>query len=410
MIEICLKTQCTGCTACMEACPKSCIKMTPDKYGEIHPVVDYEKCVECGRCVRVCPSNGGIEKLYPQKCYAAWRSDSDNRLKSASGGLATIIGEYVIRYCNGVVYGVGYDENSAAVWQKAEGLESLNAFKGSKYVQAVPYKGMYKEIKSFIEQNRTVLFTGTPCQVAGLRSFLGKDYKSLITCDLICHGVVPYSYLKEEADAFRRKYPNKSLSEIRFRENSKKNYCITYNVKSGNNQSESTFSRSAKTDYYFYGFLHGVTLRENCFSCHYSTPERVGDLTLGDYIGLGRLEAFTQRVSNVSSVTINTHKGGIVFNAVAEKFPNLNFEERPYEERLLYRPALREPSKRHPLREVFREEMLSCGYYDAIRKVLHNVILENRREERIERLISPFRLCRRVLGKIKRIVLRTASI
>lgn len=397
-MEICNHKECTGCYACLSVCPHSCISMQEDDYGELHPVVDEDKCVHCNACIKTCPCNNQKEVSLPRKCYASWITDKEKRCICASGGIGTILGEYVIRYKQGVVFGTAYDEVFIPRITYTEAIEGLKKFKGSKYVQSIVGKNTYKDVRDFLKKGRFVLFVGTPCQIAGLKSFLRKDYENLITVDLICHGVSPTKYFKEEISHIVEENGIKDLCDIRFRGNDNINSFLSFwdTIKGKSNNFALTlwhlvegkkmrcYRRSALTDYYLRGFLLGVTLRENCYTCRYATPERISDITIGDFIGLGKKKKFPYSPRNVSSVTLNTAKSECFYKEVSEKMLELINIERDYTERLEYKPSLIEPYARHPLSSQFKNAYLEGGYLFASRKVLESEIKTGVKKEKMQ--------------------------
>lgn len=226
-MEICSENKCTGCAACVNICPRQCISLTENEYGELHPSVDETKCINCNLCAKTCPNNVPVVFNYPSHCYASWITDTDKRSLCASGGIGTIMAEYAIRHKHGVVFGTAYDDNFIPRVTYTETIEGLEAFKGSKYVQSIISPDTFKQVKDFLRNGRFVLYVGTPCQIAGLKTFLRKDYDNLITIDLICHGVCPTKYFKEEVDYLVNKHQIEGLSDVRFRGNDGNNFALT---------------------------------------------------------------------------------------------------------------------------------------------------------------------------------------
>ena len=228
-MEICSYQECTGCAACQNACAKNCISMVEDAWGELHPMIDESKCVGCGMCQRVCPNNTHPKFLQPQHCYASWITNKDKRKICASGGLATIMSEYVIRNKQGVVFGTAYDKEMHAVTTYTETVEGLERFKGSKYVQSRVSADTFRTLKKFLKEGRFVLYVATPCQIAGLKGFLRKEYENLVTVDLICHGVCPQDYLDSELSYLCDKHNirKEDIVNVRFRGNDDNNYHLT---------------------------------------------------------------------------------------------------------------------------------------------------------------------------------------
>lgn len=397
-MDICKKNECTGCFACISACVHDCITMQENEYGESHPVVDEKKCVHCNACINACPNNSPkFEYRWPKKCYASWITKKEKRRICASGGIGTILSEFVINYKKGVVFGTAYDENFTPRVSYTECIEGIERFKGSKYVQSIVGEKTYHDVKLFLKDNRFVLFIGTPCQIAGLKTYLKKDYDNLITVDLICHGVPPTCYFKEEIGHLSNKYKIKNLTDIRFRGNDDNNYCLS--LWEG---SKRVYRALKYTDYYLGGFLLGVILRENCYSCKYARPDRISDLTIGDFLRLGKKVPFPYYVRNVSSVTLNSDRGVSFYEELIDKMPEVINVERDYSERLAYKPSLVEPFARHPLTDSFRAAYLKGGYLYASRKVLSNEVSKAKRiemEKNIKAfLLLPYRALRKILS------------
>lgn len=398
-MDICKKSECTGCYACISACVHDCITMQENEYGESHPVVEEKKCVHCNACINVCPNNSHrIEYRWPERCYASWITNKEKRCKCASGGIATALSEFVIQYKNGVVFGTAYDDDFTPRITYTENIEGVEKYKGSKYVQGIVGEETYRNVRAFLKEGRFVLFTGTPCQIAGLQSYLKQSYDNLITVDLICHGVSPTKYFKEEIGYLLKKFRITNLSDIRFRGNDNNNYSLSLW------ENRKRVYRAPKyTDYYLGGFLLGVTLRDNCYSCKYARPDRISDITIGDFLKLGKKEHFPYPVRNVSSVTLNTDKGLLFYEELIEIMPEIMNIKRDYSERLEYKPSLLEPSARPPLTSSFRAAYLEGGYIYASRKVLTPIVKSAKRNaytNKIKFIIRlPYKLIKNMVKK-----------
>lgn len=389
--DICTYQKCTGCFACANICPKSCITLKEDKYGEIHPTVDQNLCVDCKMCQKTCPNNRSLNFHYPEKCYAAWITDSEKRKICASGGIGTEFSEYVIKQ-GGVIFGSRYDKSLNPVIAWTDQLSELEHFKGSRYVQSKVGYETYKQVKKFLLSGRLVLFIATPCQIAGLYSFLKKVYDNLFTVDLICHGVSPTIYLQQEISYLQRKYSLSGIADIRFRGNDGNNFRLTLwnearqKLFPRNNYCQKIFDEDFLEDCYLKGFLKGVSLRENCYTCNYARPERISDLTIGDFIGLGAKIPFLYPKDNVSSITANTEKGYDLLMNVSKNNGELKIVEREYKERLTYRPSLMEPFQRDERNAEFRKQFTLLGFPQAIRLVLNKEIKKEYRSMLLHRL------------------------
>lgn len=401
--EICKKEKCTGCYACVSACKHHCISMQEDELGAVHPVIDETKCVHCNLCIQSCPNNNDIIFNYPISCWAAWNENTSERKICASGGLGTILAEYVLLK-KGVVFGSRYNNQMVPIITYTENINELEFFKGSRYVQSLVGKDTFPRVKTFLKENRLVLFIGTPCQIAGLKAFLRKDYDNLITVDLICHGVSPTKYFTEEIEYLTNKYNLKDVADIRFRGNDKNNYRLTLWDKNR----RKLFPRESfreklpggdmSDQYYLLGFLWGVSLRENCYTCNYARPERISDITIGDFIGLGSFSPFPYNKDNVSSVFINTSKGQKFYNLVSENKKSLKNVEREYKERLSYKPSLLEAFPRHPKNFSFIENYKMYGFVKSIRLTLK----EDVHHQELKNTINLWRLIYKIPRKIYR--------
>lgn len=372
--EICTPDKCTGCFACVNICPANCITMKEDKYGELHPVIDESICRNCNACVKSCPNNNVLDFRYPLHCYASWITDKSKRRICASGGLGTIMSEYVMKHEKGMVYGTQYDGNMEPHAVGGNTDEDLEKFKGSKYVQSI-VGDAYSKIRNDLKSGTMVLYIGTPCQIAGLKTFLKRDYENLITVDLICHGVCPTTYLNQEIAYLKQKYGLKTLTDIRFRGNDKNDFCLSLW-----DRQKLLYRKNDYCDFYLGGFLWGVSLRENCYTCNYARPERISDITIGDFISLGKRKPFNHLEKNVSSVFVNTEKGEKFYNKVSLFMKELVNYERDYEERLDYAPSLKVPYKRDPQNKDFRENYAKYGFPLAIRKTLDSRVRKARRQ------------------------------
>lgn len=372
-MNICNYGDCTGCMACMNICPKNAITFKTDDLGKEIPSINEERCISCGLCSKVCPVNTKVKKLKPSKVYAVWSKNAEDQKYSSSGGVASIFARNVIEE-NGVVYGascingeikhIGITENS-----------EINALRGSKYV--ISYIGfVYKEVKEQLKKDKKVIFIGTPCQISGLKSFLGKEEENLITVDLICHGTPPQEYLKEHV---RTVIKNKSYDGISFR--GKYNYQFTVY-----NGDEVLYNQKFNCDDYFKAFSEKLILRENCYKCQYSCPERVSDITIGDFWGLNREKLKQKYDGRISVVLINTENGRKFFEKCKRE---MYWEEKSIEEAINPQQGnLLHPSIAHKQRKEFEENYLKYGFKKAVRKT--TIGKEARRDRTKETLKKTF--------------------
>lgn len=391
-LVICEADKCTGCCACLNVCPTDCISLVENDLGEIHPHVASDQCVKCNKCIKACPANGDLVFVSPKKVLANWSTDVAKRRICASGGIATTMSEYVIQ-SGGVVYGTRYDTDLTPICCRVDSLVELEALKGSKYVQS--YVGYtYRQAQSDLDEGKLVLFIGTPCQVAGLIQFLARKYENLIACDLICHGVSPASYFQEEMTHLKQCYGLSNITDCRFRGNDGRNFWLTL----WDNE-QLLYKRRAYSQYYFSAFLKGISLRESCYSCPYAQEKRISDITIGDFIGLGKNEPFIHSTRNVSVTTLNSEASLAFWEKVEKGVGDLVCEERSYSEAVEGGPSLRAPFPRHELTEGFRELYLEFGWVKAIRTVLKKDVAMD--------LISYWLVyIRRIPGKVIRKILQ----
>lgn len=274
---------CTGCQACVNACPRSAISMCENEEGFYFPKIDEGKCVSCSLCEKSCPALRPLkETVVNQKVFAVI-SLLDQDL-SSSGGAFSVFARYVISK-RGVVFGATMDESLQVKHIHIETIDELPKIRGSKYVQSF-IGDSYKCVKSFLKANRMVLFSGTPCQVAGLYSYLGNNrYESqLITLDLVCHGVPCQLFFDAYIAKLQREYCNGAkIERFRFRKLDAWDYRPAYQKV---NELKWTVTRLEK-DSYMKAFFKGLSYRESCYHCKYANINRVGDFTIADFWGIG---------------------------------------------------------------------------------------------------------------------------
>lgn len=272
MLDIKIKSDCCGCSACIQICPKQCISMNEDNEGFLYPEIEKDICINCGLCEKVCPElYPGIMRK-PLKVFAIKNKDEEIRKKSSSGGIFTVLAETVIRE-GGVVFGAKFNENWEVVHDYTVTKDGLAAFRGSKYVQS-RMGDCFSKAKSFLDQGKKVLFSGTPCQIAGLKRFLRKEYNNLLTVDFICHGVpspkVWRMYLDETV--VRQCEKKAFIEEVSFRDKrlgwKKYSVSLLFSTTIGNGAKNSVLVSEPFTENLFMrGFLYDVYLRPSCYQC-----------------------------------------------------------------------------------------------------------------------------------------------
>jgi coenzyme F420-reducing hydrogenase beta subunit len=286
MITIERKEDCCGCSACMAACPVDAIQMTADDEGFQYPQIDMEKCINCGKCDRVCPIKNPVPEIsQEQKAYLFQLKDKKLRMDSTSGGAFTAIAGTILRE-GGVVFGAAYDENLQVIHTYVEKEADLWRFRNSKYVQS-NVQNSFRQVKDFLQQGRKVCFSGTPCQVEGLNSYLKNVDKkqNLILVDLVCRAV-PSPLLWKKYVAWQQERLGKEIGNIRFRD--KRHYGYKYSQmviedKAGN----VIYHSGVESDPYLRAFFSNLSDRPSCYECKFKKRYRVSDMTIWDCFDVG---------------------------------------------------------------------------------------------------------------------------
>lgn len=287
MIRILEKKDCCGCSACQQICPKTCIKMEPDEEGFLYPSVDEKICIDCGLCERVCPVINPEEERIPVRTLAAKNKNKVIRFKSSSGGVFSALAIKILGE-DGVVFGARFDEEWNVVHDYIESVDDLHLFQGSKYVQS-KIGNTYSRAEEFLNEGRKVLFSGTPCQIAGLKRFLRKKYLNLLTVDVICHGVPSPLIWRDYLSYIISQKKIKGISSLadiesisfRSKITGWKKYSIQINSKNGDE-----FSENFERNLYMQGFLRNIYLRPSCYACPAKKGKCGSDISLGDYWGV----------------------------------------------------------------------------------------------------------------------------
>ena len=302
MISIENKEGCCGCSACYSICPNNAIVMEEDELGFKYPKVDKEKCVNCNLCEKVCPIlNQRIKETRP-KAYLCINKNLDIRLNSSSGGVFSALAEEILNR-DGIVFGATFDNNFEVIHTYIEKKDEISKLQGSKYVQS-DIKKTYLEAKKYLEQDRYVLYTGTPCQIEGLQSFLGKGYNKLYTQDIICHGVPSRKVWRNYLNNITNNNI-KNITGIRLRD--KRNSWENYSIKINSNTKE--YNKSHNKDAYMQAFIQNLDLRDSCYNCKFKKYNRNSDITLADFWGISKIDNSFNDHKGVSLVIINNDKG-----------------------------------------------------------------------------------------------------
>lgn len=331
MKRIVKKNICCGCYACVNICSKNAIVMHEEIDGFKYPIINQNKCINCGMCKKICPIlNKSKKEEYKTIAYACYNMNIDNRLNSSSGGIFILLAREIIRR-NGVVFGATFDKKFDVLHSHVETEGELKSFMGSKYVQS-NIGNTYKKVKKFLEDDRYVLFTGTPCQINGLKSYLRKDYNKLYTQDIICHGV-PSPKVWRKYLEYQKKLNMEEIKSVSFR--NKDNGWSLYQMKISFDTK--IYSKSATKDLFFKMFLGNFCLRESCYNCNFKKKNQVADLTLADYWGIKEINPRMYDDQGTSLVIINSNKGKELFELIKN---SIRYEETKLEEAIKYNPSI----------------------------------------------------------------------
>lgn len=344
----CIKSDnCTGCGTCAAVCPHVAIKLLEDEIGQCIPVIEKEKCINCHACESFCPENNPVSCHESMECYAAISKSDYLYNTTSSGGVATAISEMIIND-GGVVYGASYSD-AVVKHIRVETKDGLEYLKGSKYVQSC-VSDCFPLIKQDLLKGRKVLFIGTPCQTAGVKSYLKKlNSDNLLLIDLVCHGAPPMTYLREYVSSRVGAIP---VQDVVFR---------VKNWKLGiNREYEPVYNRINVHDLFCYAFAKGIIFRESCYHCRYAQPKRCGDITLGDFWGL---EKTNLPHKAKSMVLINTVLGKKYWEICKSEF---DYEQRSVAEAINGNSQLKAPSNVPDERKAFLKRYKKYGFTKAL--------------------------------------------
>ena len=358
MFNICDYNFCTGCMACANACGQNAIQMKPNKEGFLYPIINENLCKNCGLCSRICPSNNPIAKKEPEAVFSGWSKDESIRMHSSSGGAFSEIALQILNR-KGVVFGCTLNKELKAEHAFVENKSDLKLFRGSKYVQS--YIGdSYKKVRTFLNEGREVLFSGTPCQIAGLKAFLKKEYNNLWTVDIICHGVPSPRIWQDYAQYIENIY-NDKIDAVEFR--SKKYSWIFFGMNISFHKSRKKYYGPYYNDPYIRGFLRDYFLRQSCSTCKYTSIDRVSDFTIADWWGYRRTEKKDKdfQYKGVSLILANNERA-----ANLAKNLNMDLCERTIDEAKKTNLCLSKPFPSNPLRDKFWKDYNDKSFADVV--------------------------------------------
>ncbi len=371
------KIDCCGCNACAEICPKHCIAMKHDEYGFLYPEVDESLCIECGACERVCPFPAyEIDLNYPLKAFAAWANDEKAYERSSSGGAAYVISHTILSE-GGVVYGCASDGLDIR-HVRVDRLEDLPKLQGSKYVQS-DVCGLFSQVRTDLKVGRKVVFIGTPCQVAGLKKFIKKVPDNLLLVDLICHGTPSQQMLREHIAHI---VGDKKINKITFRRG---NSYILDIESNGKKIWDANLWESPYKDMYLHAFIKGYNSRPCCHHCTFARPERVSDITIGDFWGLGEDCPRPKDCEMGISVILPATEKGLAVTQVIKS--QMTLVERPVSEAITGNSQLHEPLGESNDSRRFMQLYPKLSFDRAVRAV----VLKKMVKYRLKIMLRPLR-------------------
>ncbi|HHU18284.1 MAG TPA: 4Fe-4S dicluster domain-containing protein [Clostridiales bacterium] len=376
------KDMCCGCGACESICPTKCITMVADEEGFLYPKKQDDLCTDCGLCESVCPSIHKEKIDYKEsgnlpKAFMAINKDEAIVHNSASGGVFSAVAN---AYCkdNFVIFGAQFDDQLRVIHSHVHSLDEIDKYRKSKYVQS-DINDSYKKAEEYLKSGKRVLFTGTPCQIAGLRLYLKKEYEHLFCVDLVCHGVPNQKIFDKYIQYLENKYKGK-VTDFTFRHKiiNKQDKWNSRNVKI--RISERELIMNANEDKYLRGFHPGLYYRPSCYKCKYANPKRISDLTMADFWGVEKLFPEKDVHKGISALIVNSVKGNKLLSDLNQI---MELNEVDFDYVIQSNAQLNRPAKINPKREQF-----------------FDLLNENRFDLAVDRCIPRPSIIRRIASKV----------
>ena len=360
------QTVCTGCSACVNICPQKCLMMSPDSKGFLFPeLIASDQCINCDCCQRVCPVLQQ-EQYFPDnciRCYAGYTKDNSMRKNSSSGGIFSELATAILKH-GGVVYGAAYEDDNYVVQHICvEEERELSHLRGAKYAQS-NLKSSFFDIKERLRTGQEVLFVGTPCQVAGLKAFLGGKYENLFTIDFVCHGV-PSPLIWERYVQYRAEKDNNGTMPININLRSKKTgwsryqYSNEYQYENGK-----MYSARSDEDLFMRLFVGDYINRESCTNCHFKGYERISDITLGDFWGIWDVAPEMDDNKGTSLILVHSQSAKEILEQLSDR---IILKEVTLQQASKQNPSMLVSSPAHSKREVVIQKCLD-GEFDELQK------------------------------------------
>lgn len=368
---------CTGCTACGEICPKKCITLDKNDEGFIIPIVNKDECINCGLCDKVCMAKNIEYEAETNEVYAFKNKSVDIRKSSTSGGFFSTLSDWILNQ-NGVIYGAVFDENFIVKHICATNEKNRNKMRTSKYVQS-DIRGIFSSIYNGLILNKIVLFSGTPCQIAGLIRFLKLkkcDTSKLITCDFVCHGTSSPLIWEEYLNYIRAKYHD-NITEINFRDKTYGWHKPVLKI----NLENSMQALDEKKDPFYLLFYSNCILRTSCYFCKFSKTTRVSDITMGDCWGIDSMKPELDDDNGISLLLINTDKGKKIFNNIVKKDEIIKISYEDIRQPHLYAPVQMPKNRKKFWQDYYKKGFLyvlrhytNYSYYNKVKNEIKGLI------------------------------------
>lgn len=391
-------SDCCGCRACEQICAHHAITMHENEEGFIYPALNEEACMDCGLCEKVCPMMQAKQTIHPEgNTFAAQNQNEKDLATSSSGGMFVAIAKQIIAN-GGAVYGAAFENGPTLCHQRITTVEGLERLKGSKYLQS-DTRNVYLQVKQDLISGRPVYFVGTPCQVAGLRLFLRKDYDGLITSDFVCHGTPSNKIFVNTISHIGQKISAK-FESYSFRDKKVRGWSISSSSlwKKGNKKKYMIYSKDMEA--YYNAFIQGDIMRMSCYECPFARIERCSDITLADYWGVREYDPdFPSIGKGVSLILPNTEKGKNLFEGLKpifyiKRIPVAN----TVKNKNLHTPSTLTSNRSNTYQLAFN------NYETFVSRYYHGSYLVNLIKVHVEYLIRKYRFIQSMASSIKRIL------
>lgn len=348
---------CTGCGMCAAICPSGAIQMQPDEHGFLHPIVDTAKCTDCSLCTQKCPVSMPQHVSAHTDILTGYAKDETLLPGSSSGAIFPVLAAEIIRR-GGIVFGAAFDGDFNVVHTAAETLSELSALCSSKYVQSRIPADCYLQVKKSLADGRWVYFSGVPCQIAALKSYLGREYETLITQDIACHSVPSPMVWKDYAAALQNQHDGR-LTGFSFR--NKANGWESYYICAGFDNGK-VFQQPAAESPYQRGFIKGLYSRNSCFSCKFKGIERCSDITLADYWGVKGIQPEAYNPQGTSLILLHSDKGRALLESCKDRLQTTTAADGAF----TFNPAVLTPIQKPARYDEFWAGYCKTSFYGLV--------------------------------------------